>query len=340
MSGKIRLRNYQSIGDASIELVGLTVVTGRTNLGKSALIRGVEAMLFGQAGDYYIQYKCDWVGGSIRLDDPNSPLQIGWRKVPANKRTPSLQPLLEINKVQHTKVGRDHHTLTAPYGILELDTATGKLRPQIASQHDPIYLVTSNETTVAEVFKMLGRTDVVTEAQRLAKKDLKDITDRRNVRRDDVTNAKDRYEKLQHVPAIRAELDAATKFMYAQAIKVEECRKAEVLLQELTEIEERDIPTPPEAPPTAPPEALALLEELVSLQLKDVPPSVSIPSLPDLSAVEVLSQLVKLDQELADTERQIFEVKEVIDFTAQEKTKMEAELKVCPTCERPFHGDH
>ena len=66
---KIRVRNYQAIADASLEVEGFTAVTGRSNIGKSGLIRAISAILFGNPGEDYIRRGADFTGGAIDFQD-------------------------------------------------------------------------------------------------------------------------------------------------------------------------------------------------------------------------------------------------------------------------------
>lgn len=343
MSTKIRVRNFQAIGDAKIEAEGLTVITGRSNLGKTALIRAAAAMLFGTPGDHYIRRGQDWVGGAIAIDDGKAPLKIVWRKVAQGKRKPSLQPVLEINGQTHTKIGRDHKQLTAPFGIIEIETTATRLRPQVAMQHDPIFLVAETETTAAELFKMLGRVDVITEAQRLAKKDLKDNEDRRKIRGVDRGDAQSRLNQLDHVPTLRTKVDA----LKSLARETEgENRKREATISQLREfltLKPRTLPTPPEAPKR--PENLqfvAMLRELKELKPRSIPVAPEHPKAPKtLSILPTLKELKLVEQELRDLERRKTDVETTVQGLEEEKLRLEQELKICPTCRRPFDAhDH
>ena len=50
MATKVNIKNYQSIKDVSFEVDGFTVIIGKNNIGKSAIIRALEAPLANQAG--------------------------------------------------------------------------------------------------------------------------------------------------------------------------------------------------------------------------------------------------------------------------------------------------
>lgn len=65
---KIELHNFQSLTEAKLSLpLGLTIVTGASNNGKTAIIRAIEACVFNTGSDEYI--KVGSTGFSVRLSN-------------------------------------------------------------------------------------------------------------------------------------------------------------------------------------------------------------------------------------------------------------------------------
>lgn len=340
MSGKLRVRNYQAIGDVTLDLTGLTVITGRSNLGKSALIRAAESMLFGNPGDHYVKRGEQWTGGTIILHDVSPELKIGWRKVPAEHRKPNLQPSLTINGIQHTKIGRDHKQLTAPYGIIELETSAGRLRPQVANQHDPVFLVTENETAVAEVFKVLGRVDVITEAQRLARTDLKKTGDLKDIRKHDRKRAEERWRELDYVPVLKNQLEKTSWGARHLQSKAKELRQRQEQLKELQQLEPRLVPKPPVLPDLRPKvSTAALLKELNELTPRNIPTPPQLTT-PDRRAESLMGNLQTLTREIEQVRLSMRDHEVTLGLLQEEKATMEKELGTCPTCKRRFDGHH
>jgi hypothetical protein len=336
---KIRLRNFQAIGDAKIETAGFCAITGRTNLGKSALLRGLSAIMFGLPGEHFIRHGEEWTGGSLKLEDDQGPLDLRWRKVATKSRKPNLQPALEINGKTHTKTGKDHKALTAPHGILEIEATTRRLRPQTAAQHDPIFLVADNETTAAEVLNLLGRADVVTEAQRNAKRDLNQAEEKRKIRTSDREKAATRLAETDHVPGLRQELEE--KRARTQA-REEQRAKHQTLTDHLTTLETLSPKDPPPAPPGAkPPESLkrlTKLRELTDLTPRDVPAAPPTPKAPPTATLERLTTLLTLEQERKRTIQEREATEDDLVHLEKERETLEATLKTCPTCGRAFDG--
>ena len=64
----IKIENFQSLGKAELVLDNnLTVVTGKTNSGKSAIVRALETIIFNNGSDDYIKAGSDEL--SIEMDN-------------------------------------------------------------------------------------------------------------------------------------------------------------------------------------------------------------------------------------------------------------------------------
>lgn len=336
---KARIRNFQAIADVRFVAEGFTVITGKSNLGKTSLIRALSAILFGRPGDSYVRRGEDYAGGAISLTDSQGPLKIVWRKVPSNKRKPNLQPIVEVNGLAHTKVGRDHKTLTEPFGISEIETTATRLRPQVAMQHDPMFLIGESETTVAELFKLLGRVDIITDAQKLAKKDLTSTENSRKIRAKDLGDAEERKLALDHVPTLREKLDTLKEVgqEYKQGIKDRKAIEGNLtLLASLIPCSLPRVPAVVASPPIAHP--VSLLRELTDLTPVSLPkPSSFTLQYPDKTAVHLLDELSLLVKELDNFEEALADNLNLTDALEVERQTLEAELGICPTCRRDFN---
>lgn len=334
---KIRVRNYQSLADVTVEPEGLTIVTGKSNLGKSALIRAVRAAFFGHLGDHFIRENETFCG--VHVEDTG--LDLTWRKVP--KPTVDKQSALSVNGATHTKLGREHGSLTKDTGVYELTTSTkDNFTPQFALQFDHPFLIRESETVVAELLRMLGRTDVVTNAQAAAKKDRTNTESKRKVRGPDRDEAKKRLAELDHVPATRIALNTLQKLILEAEQRNDRRMLARVNLTRYLQLKPQRIPDPPSPPSAAKVQTLTQLRRYLQLRPQKVPDEPTFSRL----EIDVRQAQLRLLRALQEAQRElamIAEEKEQVDTRIRQtlalKADLEQELGMCPACERPFQSE-
>ena len=62
---RVKINNFQSISSASFDIEGFTVIVGKNNRGKSAVIRAIDAALSNKTG-----------GGLIKWDKPHASVEL------------------------------------------------------------------------------------------------------------------------------------------------------------------------------------------------------------------------------------------------------------------------
>lgn len=335
---KIQIRDFQALHSVDLEVSGLTVITGPSNIGKTALMRAIEGAIWGKPGDHFIRH--GETTTKVRIKDEGAdPLDLYWTKT--NRPTKDVQNSLKVNGTLHTKLGRDHPTLTQGLGFAELTTSASRFRPQIAKQHDTPFLLMESETTVAEVLRLLSRGDVTARASELVKSDRRreELTIR--TRKDDLLAAQASRDELDNLPIITQKVKDLHQ-LKATLDGVE--RKNQALIADLDRLQELQPRTVPANPPevTVPPQ-LILLEDLIRLEELEPravpanPPEFTIPT-QALQALEDLQALRRLDADVAGIIYEQEDLKLKLTNLEEAKKQLEEEMGTCPTCERPFDG--
>lgn len=321
---KIGLSNFQSIERASLDFTGFAVLTGESNLGKSAVIRAVSAMINGYPGDSFVRRGCSVSAVGVKFDDN---LTVKWQKVPTVKKVPGKETYLDINGVNHTKLGRDQFSLLEPYGFLAIESSAGTIKPQIAGQFDKAFLLDITETAVAEVFKVLGRGDIVSTARDSARKDLmKDRSDLK-VREVDLTSLREGVKSKEWVIDLQSSVRGITKFFVALKPIIE-------LQSSLAQFEEIDS-VPGELDLSNLEREARLYEGLTSLQDITIPEPVTI----DESGLKLLLAMETYMLEQKQIISQLVNLNEIIENCSLTAGGMEKDLGMCPTCGGKF-SDH
>ena len=162
---KVKIKDFQSIREADLEIKPFTVVVGPSDSGKSAIIRSLAALFYNTPGDYYVSYgakSCE-----VKLELPHNTIEF--KKGSSSKYT--------IDDEEYTAIGRGYFENLAPTGIREIDADGKKVRPQVAMQIDTPFLLSSeyNPMTVASLLGNLSNAAVLNTAKREVEKDIKKI---------------------------------------------------------------------------------------------------------------------------------------------------------------------
>lgn len=224
----VEIRNFQSIDHVHLRVEGFTALVGRSNIGKSAIVRAVKAALTGAPEGDYVRHgpSCEkLVKGtksckcycSVHLKtegfdllwekggDRNEYIFNGEKKTAVAKGTPEF--------LEHgfglVKVGEDKRLL--------------QVADQFRSEGGgPIFLLDEYGSVVADVLSDVAQLDRINVATKLAEKDRRDCTSQRKVREKDVMELKVKltsYDGLDDVLARVRDMEAEEKKVEAQRVR-------------------------------------------------------------------------------------------------------------------------
>lgn len=327
---RVVVKNYQSIASADLEFKGFTAVTGKTNLGKSALVRAIQGALFGQAGDAFVRRGTDQAAVGIVFDDKT---EVKWYKVAV--KAPGRETQLIVNGQRHTKLGKDHPKLTEPIGTKEIETTAGTLRPQIANQHDLIFLLAQNETVVAEAFKVLGRGDVIARARELAKRDWGRTVAEQKMRTDDLALKGKDLQRYDWVPALKLKVEQTVAAQVQVAAKE---AKAMLVLKKTADLRGLKVVVVPAMDPERVVDTSRLVKIGTLKVLRTMP---TIPTMVQDRVIDPsrLNKLVALQAERrneAEASTALQRSRGDLEQLELDATALEKELGACPACGRAF----
>jgi len=202
----VEVQGFQSIEKVRFRLSGFTVFVGKSNIGKSAIVRALQCAMTGASGTDFVRHgpdcekrlrgakkcKCQ---ATVKVTLPG--LTFTWEKGDAINqytvwRDGTTQP--EV----YSKVDRGTPDFLLPYFA---PVRVGKDHDviQVSEQWSPIFLLNQGGNTVADVLSDVARLDQINVAMGLVAKDRKASLATRKVREKDILDleqALERYEGL------------------------------------------------------------------------------------------------------------------------------------------------
>lgn len=178
---RLEIKNFQSIKEAQLEFRGFTVICGKSNLGKSALLRAVESVLFNE------WQKCYQRTNTAKTEisfSKGADFKVSTTK---SKNDNSFV----VNDKSIDKIGKDAPELPLNFNR-ELN---------ISTQLEPLFMVAYKDTENTKILNRMFNIDRLETAQSLCSTDLRK-------QKQDATRVKEALEaKQKEVEALRPQIE-------------------------------------------------------------------------------------------------------------------------------------
>ena len=197
---KITIKNFQSIEDATLEVAegAFTCLVGQTNIGKSAIRRAIECILYNKSDASYIRTGTKSCSVEILFDNKT---HLKWQR---DEKSASY----EINGESFSKLSKTIPQPILDMGFRELEVNKEKLNVQVASQFDNIFLLNMTGSKVTDVFSNLGNLNKIINANKACSSDLKSSKSRLSLRREDLLTVKSKIKNYSGLDEQRNVLDS------------------------------------------------------------------------------------------------------------------------------------
>ncbi len=199
MLSHVSLRNFQSWKSLDLELGRITVIVGRGNAGKSALVRALKYALTNKGGDGFIRHGEEEAVVGMAIDDHT----LVWRK----RRGKGGE--YDLDGHEYVKTGTTVPAeVVAATGVrgVSID-ASETLYPQIHAQFDAPFIVKASGTKRARILGKLTKLDVLVQAQMLARKDNDRASREQEGLAAEEQRLQDAFDGLVDVPAMKRDYD-------------------------------------------------------------------------------------------------------------------------------------
>ena len=179
---KLIIENFQSIEYIVIEIPekSFTCIVGPSNIGKSAIRRAIECLLYNKSEASYIRNGKLSCKVTAVFDDG---MTVEWSRTQKSSS-------YKINGEPYTKLGKTVPEPIIDKGFQELAVGKDKYSVQVASQFSNIFLLNQTGGKVTDVLSNLGNLNRLIKSNKLCLTDLKASKSKLSVRREDLKYAK------------------------------------------------------------------------------------------------------------------------------------------------------
>jgi DNA repair exonuclease SbcCD ATPase subunit len=199
----VRVRNFQSIKDATLRVAGLTVITGPNNSGKTSVLRAIRGAFTNAPAGPLIRQGEGYLTVDLSFDDGQT---VTWEK--GHEKPDGKGKAINrytINSKVLDGVGRGVPPEVEALGVREI---SGGLWPQIAKQFDgTLFLVDRPGSVVAEALSDVERVGKLSDALRASESDRRTISSEIKVRRVDESRLQERVQKFDGLDPVLTQID-------------------------------------------------------------------------------------------------------------------------------------
>jgi hypothetical protein len=184
---RIEIKDFQSIDHEVIEVDGFSALAGRSNIGKSAVVRAIKAALTGPPVEGYVRHgiECPRTTRGAKsckcfcsVHIVTEGLDLLWEKGDAVNR-------YKHNGEEYTAVGGGTPEFLME-GFAPIKIGDDKELVQVSDQFRPIFILDKPGTVAADILSDVAKLDQINVAIRLVEKDRKDARTTRRIREKDV----------------------------------------------------------------------------------------------------------------------------------------------------------
>ncbi len=209
----IKITNFQSIDSLEFEIRGFTCITGKSNVGKSAIVRAIKGSLLNdpvtsslRKGTKFctvIQKSEDW---SLRWEKGSG---VSRYFIPFD----ADQPL--------DKVGAGQIEPIAKMGFQAIEVGRKASRPWLAKQFESLFLLNESGASVTDFISEVSRLQVLQDAISISNKSKKKANEELKVRSSDLVGLRERVQKVEGV----ANLEKVSREIEQQAESIRDYEK-------------------------------------------------------------------------------------------------------------------
>ena len=214
---KVKIKDFQSIADTEFEIDQFTVIVGKNNRGKSAIVRAIDAALSNRLGNSFIR----WGKLQTEVGLKTTNLDISWKKGETTSYFDHAKnkPITSLNKAIPKPI--------VDAGFKKIEIADEKMNPLIAHQFEELFLINKSGPFVTEALSTLYDLNDINDADSLCQKKLRGAKSLLKTRQSDIDDLTEKIKRFEGIDELKKK--------WAE-IKVS-IEKAEFLKKEISDLD-------------------------------------------------------------------------------------------------------
>lgn len=297
MTTKVKIKDFQSIEKADLEIKGFTVITGKNNSGKSAVQRAIRGVFQNARGNAFVRHGATHCEVSLDFEDGNS---VTWKKGKKENK-------YVINGKEYDKVGAKTPEPLEDFMVQPITAGGREIWSQFAPQFTgQVFLLNDTGSVLAEAISDVERVQTLNKAMKQSERDKRSANSTLKVRK---TDEKAVQTELEHYAGLNA-LGLLLDTIESLETKIEKVDRVVALLNTylskrdalLSEIDHLTGVTSIQTPDTTKLESVSEeMKDLTLLLEQYGEASVTVSSLQGVSTIELPSEgdLLALESEIS-----------------------------------------
>lgn len=240
---RVRVKNFQSIRDTTINIDGFTVVTGPNNSGKSALMRAIRGPFENTSGTAFVRHGTTKTEVEVDFGDGNI---IQWSKGKS-------RPTYVVNGGEPIHPGRAVPDEVNEIGVRPVQVGGQLIWPQFAPQFTgQVFLLDQPGSMLAEAVADVERVGQLNRALKAVQSDGRTAASKLRVREQDRQNLTEELSKYEGIDAVRDQVTSldediqntrtVAKAIHGLAALRQRLQKANGLVVKLQGVESISVP--------------------------------------------------------------------------------------------------
>lgn len=211
----IKISNFQSIEDIEFEVHGFTLVSGKSNAGKSAIIRAITSALTNAPVGPLVRKGAKYCSVSINTD--------GWGLVWEKGERGINRYRLDGDNKLLDKVGFGQIDEITKFGFGSVKIGSDSVYPWVAPQFDPLFLLNRSGPAITDFISEVSRLQVLQDAISINIKNKKKSQDEIKIRAENLEKLENKNQLLNNCDgavSIKNDLEAQVESMNWYEIKI------------------------------------------------------------------------------------------------------------------------